>query len=206
MCNIDNIFTKDAIASNLFLLCLYTRPPNVLIIDDNSFNVVEVADLETFRPRYCIKVKTYIVYVAELSNYYNDGKTNMVSQIYANYSKGLSQQFELILLQGRLESDVQKFKKIVSWRCLQTTPIFLIFNKTDVFAREMRELPAAGCQSGPESAEGWLQAAEEYAESFRKVDSRLNGELYVHYINALDDASFLPAWRSIRHQMRIEQR
>ena len=86
--------------------------------------------------------------------------------------------------------------------------MFLIFNKTNLFAQGLREVLASDNRLDFEKNTGWFQAAENCADFFRKVDCRSNGRLFVYYVDDLDDSEdcgFLSEWQKNWWGMKEEQ-
>ncbi len=167
MHNLDPLLKTDA-----------SSIPEILIIDDSRFNVIEVANLEIYKSRLYFELPTYIIFVTGFSEYYQNGKRDKVSQIRMS-CHSLNQLSKDTISQGRLQSDVRLFKDIVNMRCFQTVPIFLIFTKANALTRELYKLLASGRESSTRKANDKIPATETYVEAFRSVNRRLHSKLYL---------------------------
>ncbi len=192
MHNLDRLLKTDA-----------SSIPEILIIDDSRFNVIEVANLEIYKSRLYFELPTYIIFVAAFSEYYQIGKRDKVSQFRMS-CHSLNQLSKDTISQGRLQSDVRLFKDIVNMRCFQTVPIFLIFTKANALTRELHKLLASGRESSTRKANDKIPATETYVEAFRSVNRRLHSKLYIYHINDIDGNSFLSAWEAMRQQMKTK--
>lgn len=100
--------------------------------------------------------------------------------------------------QTQMKETLRTFKALTEIESLQTMPIILFLNKTDLFMEHLVDIPISNYFLDFEGGSDYDQACQYFARRFRKLDRRKNGKLFFCLTNAADTDSFKQTFRNLR--------
>lgn len=90
------------------------------------------------------------------------------------------------------------FKALTKIESLQSMPIILFLNKTDLFMEHLVDIPISNYFLDFEGGSNYVEACQYFAQRFRKLDRRRNGKLFFYLTNAVDRDSFKQTFCNLR--------
>merc|ERR1712176_1525829 len=194
--NLSRIARSDYVPTRQDIINVRFRSTGILekslTIDNLHFNIFDLGGQKSERRKWikCFGGVDAVVFVVSLSCYnevmFEDGSTT------------------------KMDDAMQLFGDTLNHKEFTNTPIILLLNKTDLFAKKIKDLPITidplFCDFDGNNAQDFGQTTAFIQKMFESVNSRLSDEriLYVHLTCAMDNKNVRNVFESVK-QIMLEQ-